>query len=506
MSSLATVIIADVKVDGAALSEPTAGALEEIRVQRRLSCSSVCELTFVITRDPVDEVYDLRIGSSVEISLPQVSRSLFSGEITAIKHHYHADHGQTVHVRCYDKLHRLRKKQPVRTHVQITPAELARELVADIGLTVECEEDGPLTQYLLQYQQSDFDLLADVCRRSGLYLTLRGDVLHLITLRGIGGPIDLALGTTLLEARFELNADTACRSITAKGWDAWKVEAHEARADDPRSGRAVAAEAPPDRFDASGERTLTDEVFPDDLHARAVAQGELDLRAAREVTVWGIAEGDIALAPGGQIVVSGVTDDFSGSYVLTSVCHRIDRRSGFVSEISTAPPTFKAEPKNASVVWGTVTSVDDPEKMGRVRAKLPTFGEVETDWMGVMAAGAGASKGFVILPDVDDQVLVLFLGGDMSQSIVLGGLYGANGPGDYGVDGSSVRRYLIGTPGGQRIKLDDSGECVRFENKGGSFVDLAPEKFLLHSAVPLQIEAPGREIVISGKTIDFRQA
>jgi phage baseplate assembly protein V len=454
----------------------------------------------------VDEVQDLRIGSSIEIALPEISGSLFNGEITAIEQHYQGGRGQTVHVRCYDKLHRLRKRQPVRTHVQITPAELARELVTDIGLTVEVDEDGPLTPYLLQYQQSDFDLLADLCRRSGLYLTLRGDLLHLVTLRGTGESIDLALGSTLLEARIELNAEAACRSITAKGWDVWKVEAHEARADDPRSGRDVSAEAPPDRFNASGERTLTDEVLPDDLHARAVAQGELDLRAAREVTIWGIAEGDVSLAPGARIDVSGVSDQFSGRYVLTSVSHRIDRRSGFVSEISTLPPRFKAEPKGATVVWGTVTSVEDPERMGRVRAKLPAFGEVETDWMSVMAAGAGASKGFVILPDVDDQVLVLFPGADMSQSIVLGGLYGLDGPTDYGVDGASVRRYFLGTPGGQRIKLDDSGECIRLENKGGSFVELAPEKFLLHSAVPLQIEAPGREVIITGKTIDFKQA
>ena len=506
MSSLATLISADVKVDGDALSAQAAGALEEIRVQHRLSCPSVCELTFAITRDPVDEVSGLRIGSSLEIGLPGVSGTLFVGEITAIEQHYLAAHGQRVHIRCYDKLHRLRKKQPVRTHVQTTPAELARELVADIGLTVECDEDGPITPYVLQYQQSDLDILTDLCRRSGLFLSLREDVLHLVTLGGSGDPIDLDLGSSLLEATFELNADGACRSITAKGWDAGKVEAHEARVDDPRSGRDVSAEASPNRFDASGEQTLTDEVLPNDLYARAVAQGELDLRSAREVTVWGVAEGDVALVPGARIDVSGVADDFCGTYVLTSVSHRVDRRSGFVSEISTVPPKFKPEPKSATVVWGTVTSVEDPEGMGRVRAKLPAFGEVETDWMGVMMAGAGASKGFVILPDVDDQVLVLFPGAEMSQSIVLGGLYGANGPGDYGVDGSSVRRYLIGTPGGQKIKLDDSGECIRFENKGGSFVDLSPEKFLLHSAVPLQIEAPGCNVIITGKTIDFRQA
>jgi len=123
-----------------------------------------------------------------------------------------------------------------------------------------------------------------------------------------------------------------------------------------------------------------------------------------------------------------------------------------------------------------------------------------------MAVGAGSGKGFVILPDVGDDVLVLCIGGDLAQGIVLGGLYGTKGPGDYGVEGTSIRRFTLATPGGQKIKLDDTGESIRLENKGGSFLELSPNKALLHSVVDLEIEAPGRAVAIKGKTIDFRQA
>jgi hypothetical protein len=103
-------------------------------------------------------------------------------------------------------------------------------------------------------------------------------------------------------------------------------------------------------------------------------------------------------------------------------------------------------------------------------------------------------------------VLVLFIGGDASQAVVLGGLYGSNGPGDYGVEDASVRRYTVGTSGGQKIRLDDTGQLIRIENKSGSYIDISPEKFMLHSTVSLEIEAPGQDVVIKGKTIDFRQA
>ena len=204
--------------------------------------------------------------------------------------------------------------------------------------------------------------------------------------------------------------------------------------------------------------------------------------------------------------VAGIANHLAGQYVLASAIHQISRRTGFVTEISTVPPIMESSTKTVTAEWGTVTRIDDPNGLGRVSVSLPAIGKVETDWMGVVAAGAGSGKGLVVMPDVGDQVLVLFVGGDTSQGVVLGGLYGTHGPGDYGIDGGSVRRFILATPGGQKIKLDDGEECIRVEDKGGSFLELSPKKARLHSAVDLEIEAPGCGVVIRGKTIDFREA
>lgn len=505
MSAVATLPHIEIDLDGDALSLKTLGALEEVRVQHKLSQPSVCELTFVLGRDSVPELQSLKAGSSVKLILSS-SENLFDGEITALEYGYNGNNDRTVRVRCYDKLHRLRKRQPVRVHVQVTPVDLARQMASDIGLTAEGATDGPVTPRLIQHRQSDLDLLAQTAQRFGLFLTLRDDVLHLTNLEGIGESIDLELGKSLLEARLEVNAEPACRSVVAKGWDTCRTEPHEARASSANIGREVDAEAPPNCFGIEGARTLADELLPNDSHAAAIAQAELDLRTCREVTLWGIAEGNTDLLAGSRVDVSGVAADFSGRYVLSSVTHLINRRTGFISEISSAPPVIDKRPTAATAIWGTVTNVDDPDKLGRVRVSFPSLGEIETDWLGVMSAGAGSGKGFVILPDVGDDVLVLCVGGDLAQGIILGGLYGTKNPGDYGVEGTSIRRFILGTPGGQKIRLDDTGQSIRVENKGGSFLELSPEKALLHSVVDLQIEAPGRAVAITGKTIDFRQA
>lgn len=505
MIAVTTVPHIEIELDNQALTPESMGLLEEVRIQHRLSQPSLCELRFVVGRDPVPDLQNLGTGSRMTLTLPSSGR-LFDGEITALEFDYSANHDRTIRVRCYDMLHRLRKRQPVRVHVQVTPSELARQMAEDIGLSVEADADGPVTQRLIQFRQSDLDLLVQTSQRFGLFLTLRDDTLHLVNLVGIGETIELELGTSLIEARVEVNAEPACRSVLAKGWDTCRTEPHEARANSTNIGREVDAEAPPDRFGMEGAMTLADELLPNDLHATAVAQAELDLRTAREVTLSGIAEGNTDLLPGSRVEVYGLAKSFSGRYVLTSVTHVINRRTGFVSEISSVPPSTEKRSTAANAIWGTVTNVDDPDKLGRVRVSFPSLGEIETDWLGVMSAGAGSGKGFVILPDIGDDVLVLCVGGDLAHGIVLGGLFGTKNPGDYGVEGTSIRRYLLGTPGGQKIRLDDTGQSIRIENKGGSFLELSPEKALLHSVVDLQIEAPGRAVAITGKTIDFRQA
>ncbi len=251
---------------------------------------------------------------------------------------------------------------------------------------------------------------------------------------------------------------------------------------------------------------LPDELAPDAAHAEALAQAELDRRTAREVSFRGKAEGDTRLRPGAIVEIAGVEAAFAGRYVLADVTHQIDRESAFTSSLSTRLPALQHENgRGAIATFGTVTQIADPDGLGRVKVSLPTFNDVETDWMGVLTAGAGADKGLLITPDVGDLVLVLCPHADPAGGIVLGGLYGMGGHPDPGVEGNAVKRFTLKTPGGQVLNLDDAGQIVRFDNSDGSFVELAPGMVKLHSNVDLEIEAPGRAVVIRGSTIDFQQ-
>ncbi len=493
-----------VEVNGRALTDAERASLGEIRVCQKLSLPAQCELTF-FNQPGVSVTAALVLGAELRIVIGERSPSLFVGEITAIEYVYEPEHGRQFRVRGYDRLHRLRKRQPVRAHVQVGLAELARELANGIGLSVEAPATNLTWRRLIQHDQTDFDFLGQMAEMCGLYFTLRGETLHLLTLEGTGEAIPLSLGDTLIEARIELNGDPACRRVTTDGWNPSRAEEHEGRATRARVGRSVSAEVPPGRLGGTGEHRFVHQALQDDTHAEALAQAELDLRVAREVVLRGVAEGDPRLRPGARVQVQGVAPAVAGSYVLTEVTHILDAQQRFVSEISTYPVGRVPRVRGSSVVMGKVTSVDDPDNLGRVQVALPACNGVETDWMGVVMVGAGARKGFVMLPDVGDTVLVLCAQEDPAQGVVLGGLYSVGGPPDGGVESRSVKRFTCLTPGGQKLRFDDGKKTVRLENADGSYLELGPDKVVFHAEADLEIEAPGKNVTVRGNAINFEQ-
>ena len=505
MNHLETLVEPIVFINGTRLAAEEVRTLTAIRVRQRLSNPTQCELVFAEPQHAVGGGALLRPGAAVRIGVSGQHEPLFDGELTAIEIDYHPSQATEVRARGYDALHRLRKRHEIRSHVQVTPLDLAREMASEIGVSVESSEPGPLRQIIIQQNRSNLDLLVDELASCGLYLTLRGKTLHIAPLDGIDAPVPLALGESLLEAHFEVNGEPSCRSVAVSAWDTQRVEHHEGRAARARVGREVMAEAAPTSFGAKGEITLSDVVMADGRHAQALAQAELDRRVAAEVVFRGTAAGDTRLRPGARVRVAGVADQFAGQYSLTEVTHTIDGRVGYVSELCTAPPTARRRDRNAVVTKGIVTRVSDPDGRGFVRVELPTYGGVETDWIGVLSAGAGAGKGLLVLPDVGDQVLVLFVNEDPAQSIVLGGLFGVKGTPDPGVDGESIRRFTLLTGKGQKIQLNDTAGTIRIENQAGSYVELAPKKVLIHAETDLELEAPGKSVVIRGRAIDFEK-
>lgn len=108
------------------------------------------------------------------------------------------------------------------------------------------------------------------------------------------------------------------------------------------------------------------------------------------------------------------------------------------------------------VVVGVVTNNEDPEALGRVKVKFPWLSdEDESDWARIAVPMAGNERGIYFLPEVDDEVLVVFEQGDVRFPYVIGALWnGQDKPPVTNENGQNKIR-VIKSRSGHVIRLND---------------------------------------------------
>ncbi|WP_127582984.1 phage baseplate assembly protein V [Paenibacillus koleovorans] len=128
----------------------------------------------------------------------------------------------------------------------------------------------------------------------------------------------------------------------------------------------------------------------------------------------------------------------------------------------------------ASVMIGIVTNNKDPEKQARVKLKLPILGlDKETDWVRIATLMGGKEMGSLFIPEVNDEVLVAFHLGDLSQPIVIGTLWNGKQAPPKGEDNNTVRKIV--SKKGHEITFndDDSKAAVTVKTKKGHTLELS---------------------------------
>lgn len=114
----------------------------------------------------------------------------------------------------------------------------------------------------------------------------------------------------------------------------------------------------------------------------------------------------------------------------------------------------------------------DPQKLGRVKVNiLALTRKVDseeqpyiTDWVQLIVPGAGANRGWFFIPEVKDEVLVMFRDG---EPLVVGALWNKEAlPPDKNPDGDNPRRS-IKSRAGSSVILDDGGDVIIIKDGAG---------------------------------------
>lgn len=490
-------------LDGAPFPALLTGALSGLVLRQSLGAPAALEIGLAFQRPDVPEAVGM--GMQIGLSVRGQPQPLFTGAITEIALSYPVSGVPMAQITARDGLHPLACRQSMLALQDMSAADLSAHLAAGLGLDSQCLEQAPVHGLILQQQQTDLDLLADVAAAAGLYPVLRGGTLMLISLAGDGDePVALRHGHTLWSLRVSSRSDQWLPAVQVSGCDRLTLQDRQAQVSTGRQDRVEMRDPGP--VSGSGPRHLLNHQTETDAGAAALAGASLERALARTVVAEGMTEGDARLIPGRIVRLDGVDAGLGGQYVLTRTSHRLTATEGYVTEFSTEPPrrpTGPAVTTGPVASIGRVTAVDDPAGLGRCQVQLGDLGLQESVWMHVVTGGAGQRRGVAALPDPGDQVLVLLPQGDPAFGLVIGGLYGEE-PLPQGAQ-DTPRGIMLRSGDGQVLHLSGKGGRLHLRNREGSVLDLSPGRMRMAAAGDLLIEAPGRTLTIRAAAINFEK-
>jgi uncharacterized protein involved in type VI secretion and phage assembly len=141
-----------------------------------------------------------------------------------------------------------------------------------------------------------------------------------------------------------------------------------------------------------------------------------------------------------------------------------------------------------------VADNEDPAHQGRVLVRSATLPNLSRVWARVAVPRAGAQRGTWFIPDVGDEVLIAFEGGDPRQPYVIGSVWGkAHPPPEQMTAGNPVMSLVsaagsritiddradrlsihVATPGGQSVTLSDADATITIEDANGGSITMSP--------------------------------
>lgn len=380
------------------------------------------------------------VGKEIHVKMKKYDTStnvpVFAGEITSIELEF--DGVDTVLVvHAHDLLHRLYRTERTVNHLKKKTSDIASTIAAANGLTASAEATTYQHPAIVQYRETDGDFLARLLAESGQYFY--GDNKKLVTKKFDTATPEIAVDIKDLEGyRVGASSSSIVKTVEVVGWD--DVQKKEVL------GKAVASPAPttlPHLAKNGADKGLVHVVRQGDAtYNETIAKSLLARINTPNRELSGTFHGarpDIQV--GSQIKLEGAHKDLNGTYRVSAVHHH-HAVTGTSTEFECRGPddqsfaslvarTAGAELAGAmtrpfsGAATGIVTSIKDEDgDRGRVRVRFPQLeGAQDSDWLRVVFPGGGPKGGMYLMPDVNDEVLVVFGGEDPRAGFVIGGLY-----------------------------------------------------------------------------------
>ena len=174
------------------------------------------------------------------------------------------------------------------------------------------------------------------------------------------------------------------------------------------------------------------------------------------------------------------------------------------------------------------TDIVDPEGLGRVKIALPwspdTAGARYETWARLATFMAGNNRGSWFIPDVDDEVLIVFEGGDPRRPYVIGSLWNGKDTPPESMDGAGKNfkkvlrsrngvkltmddtdgreQFILETPGGQKLTLKDGPGAVEIVDSNGNSIKMETSGITITASAKVTINASQVAVSAGMVTVD----
>ena len=528
-----------VEIDG----KPLPADIAPLLVSAYVDDSQQLPDTFVLRfRDPNRMVLakaGAKVGSLVKVSVQVAGAAqpepLISGEVTALEAEYDTGGTFTV-IRGYDQTHRFFRGRRTASYQQMTASDIATKIAQRASLQIgEVTSTTTVFDHYSQAGQTDWEVLSALARANNLEVAVRDGKFSFAApavasaAPAAGGsantdPLVLQLGKDLLRFRSVLTSAAQVGKVEVRGWDVATKTALTATEDATTKRIELPTVTPQKLAEAFGNPTYvaTDIPYRSQAEVDEAAKALADELASSFAEFEGTARGNPKLRAGASVSIDGLGEPFDGKYTITTSRHRFDPLTGYSTSFSVTGRRDRTMLGLASgggrgkapagIVIGQVSDAADPEKAGRVKLTFPWLSDdYVSDWARTVQPGAGKDRGWQVLPEVGDEVLVAFEQGNFGRPTVVGGLFNGvdtmpQGPMDL-VDGGTgrINRRSMVSRLGHRIDLVDASgkEAVR--------VATTDEKLKLimdHTGTTITLHADGKVSIegTQGITIDSSSA
>ncbi len=371
--------------------------------------------------------------------------------------------------------------------------------------------------YIVQYNESNFSFLQRLADKYGEWLFYDGDDL-VFGQKSVDTSV-LVYGKNLKS--FELQTRLQPQKMDFTSNDYWIGDKLNISASDTYTTAKGVAMCVVDEstgfFLKPTVQHLPQQILESNSNSalREAAKLQKDGLMGRMVTFCGSSINP-ELKVGHVIDVKGKGCNF-GSYILTKVVHNASLDGQYNNYFEAVPFDQIVSPTTNAGIFAmsgpqTAKVVDnyDPKGLSRVKVLFP-WANTLSPWLRVLMPHAGAGKGLYFLPEIDEEVIVDFEGGDVEKPFVKGTMYNA---------GANVRQWntdkndikAIKTRSGHTIELNDAQghEMITIQDKNGNIVQIDSKENTItvkanetmrFSAKNIEIDATENISIGAGKNI-----